>query len=232
MSKHSYYKLSTPSILQYYNMFGLDLKLIDPRTIETEVRYLEDLIPDIAYQTLPKSSLAVAEQLSTFIDKICCLFGYDQESELLKSSYYSSVIGILSVLTSLNLIPEKSENYLLNFERVNRILLLVLSEINNTPFDTVINFANLLGEGKVRELRDLTKTMSYSYLLSILALNPSPDIPDYEMFLSETSSEIDGKKLYELAKNNICKGYKPHQLQRVFNRPSYLGCYLSTPKDK
>jgi len=228
----SYYKLSLPIILEYYNVMGLDLTYIDSKNIENEVRDLSELRLDIAYEVLPSSSIKVAEGFESFLDKMCCDFGYDEESLKLKNEYYSSVIGILNAVTSLNLIPSESEDYLLHFERINSILRIVLDEIYYTPTEEVIAFAKLLGEGKVRGLTILTNTLKVTSLLAILALNSNNDIPDYEMFASEESSQIDGEKLISLVKNNLGSKYVKYALHRhTFNRPSYLSCSPSTPQN-
>jgi len=58
------------------------------------------------------------------------------------------------------------------------------------------------------------------------------DIPDYEMFASEESSQIDGEKLISLVKNNLGSKYVKYALHRhTFNRPSYLSCSPSTPQN-
>lgn len=232
MSSHSYYKLSVPSLYEYYNIMGLDLNLINNASVETEVRDLEELRPDIAYEVLPESSIEVASLYEEIIRKLCSDFGYSEEEINLKTKYYNSVIGILNTVTSLNLIPEISEDYLLNFHRVNSILQLVLREINNAQVEEVITFANFLGEGKARELSRISNALRYTPLFAILALNSNNDIPDYEMFVSDESSQIDVEKLLSLVKNNLNSKYEKHKLRIVFNRPSYLKCYQSAPKNK
>lgn len=227
MSMHSYYKLSVPSILEYYNIMGLDLKLINVESIETEVDNVEELRPDIVYKVLPQSSIEVASLYEEIIRKICSNFGYSEEEINLKTKYYNSVIGILNAVTSLNLIPEISEDYLLNFHRVNSILQLVLREINCAQVEDVITFANFLGEGKARELASISNALRYTPLFAILALNSNNNIPDYKMFVSDESSQIDAEKLLSLVKNNLSSKYEKYKLHRVFNRPSYLKCLSS-----
>lgn len=229
---HSYYKLSVPSILEYYNIMGLDLKLINVESIETEVDNVEELRPDIVYKVLPESSIEVASLYEEIIRKICSDFGYSDEAEALKITYYNSIIGILNAVTSLNLIPEGSKDYILNFYRVNSILQLVLREINYAQVEEVITFANFLGEGKARELTSISNALDYTSLFAILALNYNNNIPDYKMFESDKSSQIDAEKLLSLVKDNLSSKYEKYKLHRVFNRPSYLNCYQATPNDK
>jgi len=228
MGMRAYSTFSIPSILGYYNLLGLDLNYINAEDINAEVRCISELRPDIAYKVLPKSSMEVAKEFELFLEEICCSFAYSEEGLTLKTMYYNSVIGILNAITSLNLIPEESEDYLLNFERVNSILKPVLAEINSSSIEDVIEFAKCLGKGEIIKLLHETNTFKFTALLAVLALNPNRDIPDYEMFSNDKSSQFDVKKLLDLVEKNVCSKYEKYALNLVFKRPSYLTCSLAS----
>lgn len=230
MSMHSYYKLSLPTILMYYNICGIDLRTVNPNNIETEVSDLNELLPDGAYQYLPASSIRINNEMQTFLDRMCTYFDYSPESLLMKNLYHSAVIGILNIATSLNLIEEECDNYLLHFERLNTILNIILSEINNTPVETVIEFFNLLSSGNARGLVDLSGSVLGTSLLTVLAMNPNPNIADYEMFANPNSAEIDWEKLFKLVQNNACSKYEVRPNTIAFNRISFIESYNSTPR--
>lgn len=219
------YVLSKPAILFYYNILGIDIKDIDFNTIETRVRYIEDLSPSALYENLPESSCEINTQMQLLFERLCTEFGYSEEGQLMKAFYYKSVIGILNTITALNLVPEENANYLLHFERLNSVLTHALTSINSLDINSLIRFFRLINNNDIKAI--LNEFMSMSPLLSlltVLALKPTPDNEDYLIFEPD-SSDISPEKLMDLASSafDTKPNFKPNigEFKRLSYRQSY-----------
>lgn len=221
----TYYKLSEPAILEYYNMVGVDLKKIDFRYIETESRYLEELSPiNNGHDYIPCSSIEIDSEMQTFLYKMC-EFGYSEEAQSIQNNYHQAYIGIINAATSLNLIPDDSTDYELHFKRLNTVLLTVMRELNFLDIFDVIAIFNLIQNKDIKGILSINGC-PFTKCLVILAMNPNADLADYNMFSSEDSSLISETNLINLVTANlwIKSDYVP--LTVWPGRVGYLGSQL------
>ncbi len=223
-----YYKLSTDAMKNYYNIVGAEFDETSYDEPYVETSNLEEISPLYNGHILPTTSRAIDEEFQNILHKLCEDFGYSEEAESLKSTYYISLLGILNTVTSLNVLAPNDENYVLAFMRLNSILLSVLKEINRLTTEEVIYFYNLIMTGEFLKVLSLIRIIPCLSIFTYLAMNPDCDLPDYTMF-KDNSDEIDYSKLRELLVENIYKStdFKP---SIMFNRLSYAKSFQITPK--
>lgn len=189
--------------------------------IETEVSDLDYLVPDKLY-SLPESSQYINQEWLEILDKLCTTFGYSMEGEASQQLYIESVIGILNTATSLNLMEEGREDYTLHFNRLSKIILLVLHEINTMRVEDVCIFYELIKRSLSSQIYNNLKSYPYSSAFCFLAMNDNADIEDYKMFENENSFQIKTENLWKLMLKNVHNNSNYVCLKRNFRRLSYL----------
>ena len=213
------YVVSRPALMQYYNIVGVDFRDVDFRVIDEEERCLEHFSPQ-NYVDIPNSSAQIDEQMLVFIGRMCTCFGYSEEEEQLKYKYYRAFMGILNVTTNLNLIPEDNTNYKLHFERLNRILLMTMLDLNCMDPINVIQFYEAIRKGSVIDLHLNYRQYPNLLCLTLLGINSDRDIEDYQMFRSDDSIEIDFERISNLLRHiNLSDTYTEDE--HPFRRLSY-----------
>lgn len=224
------YKISRELLGLYYNIVGVDKSDVNLDYVPNEVRRLEKLSPYSQTEevyTLPNSSESIDEQMQILLDRMCS-FGYSEQGQLLKKMFHESFYQILRTVTNLNLIPKDSHDYELHFRRLNMVILLSLTELNQMEPLDVITFANLIKSKSIKDILKFGKSSHNLTLFTLLGMNPNSDLADYTIF-EDNSDKIDYNKLIELVQKNIAHtdydpDYKPFDLSMVgFEEFSFFG---------
>ncbi len=215
------YEVSYPSILLYYNILGVDIRTVNINYIENEVSELSDLTPKELYNGLPEISQLINREWLEIIKRLCTSFGYSMNDDTKKLLYNESVIGILNTATSLNLMEEGRENYILHFYRLSVVLLLVLRELNKMGIDDVILFNDDIKHSLSNQIFKRAKLYPWLSAFCYLAMNDNPEIEDYKMFGDKNSVQIKEEYLYRLIAENVHNNKNYQYLKRDFKRLSY-----------
>ncbi len=219
MGMHSYYKLSEPTLLLYYNIVGVDLRSIDLSNIETEGRYLEDLSPLNNHTYLPASSYLVDEQMQILLERLCTEFGYGCEHK--QEVFFKSIMGIMHAVTNINIIDGAKDDFATYFERLNTIIIAVLREINSLQAVEVMGFFRLIKNKKLRDILDCTKVCPTLALLAYLGLNPDSEINDYIIF---DGNNLNYEKLVNLINEKAYFKTDYEADTSPFMRPNFISC--------
>lgn len=236
MGTRMYYKIGVPSILEYYNIIGVDEKDIDFESLVTESPYLEEILRGEEHSYLPPECQLISGGFQKIVARLCEKFDYSSESEALKEQYYCAVIHLINVATSVNVIDEDSNDYVLYFRRVNSLLNYILASINALDICDVIHLSNMLatpdGEAKPSSVFAFIKEKNLVPLLPLLlALYGDEESRDFEIF-NEGAYSVDFDKIGEVisASNKHAFLDKISNTQ-VYSRPSYKLCLKMTPKE-
>lgn len=236
MGTRMYYQIGVPSILEYYNIIGVDEKDIDLESLVTESPYLEEILCGGEHSYLPAECQLISGGFQKIVARICESFDYSSEEESLKEQYYCAVVHLINVATSVNVIDEDSNDYVLYFRRVNSLLNYILASINALGICDVIHLSNMLatkdGTARPSNVFAFIKERNLVSLLPLLvALYGDEESRDFELF-NEGSFSVDFDKIGEvISASSQYASLKEVSNTFIYPRPSYKLCLKMTPKE-
>lgn len=235
MGTRSYYQVGIPSILEYYNIIGVDKDDIDWKSVVTEAPYLEEILCGEEHSYLPHECQKISAEWRMIIARLCEDFDYSSEGEELKDLYHHAVIHLLNVATSVNVIDEISNNYVLYFGRVNTLIHYVLAAINALDIYDVIRLSNILTEKdnatRIVKVYAFIKEKKQPYLFPMLAaLFGNEESRDFEMFDEEKCSINFDKLSNMISASTQYASLQDISASYVYPRPSFRLCLKLTPK--
>lgn len=199
------YELGIGTVLDYYNLIGVDQEDIHLGFIETSGQYLEDFLLGTSHNYLPNTSMQIESLLRNFYLQMCESFGYDEHSLKMKEQYFKASRLLMALMMELNVIPEESQEFALGFLRTNSLLYLALHGILSLPIENVIELGKLLSGCASEE--DYLSVKNYLFSVKAVALFPvllalkgkykESYEKDYEMFNKDTA-QIDIEKLSQM----------------------------------
>ena len=128
MRTHHYYSLSEKLLRQWFNIVGVDSNEIDTKNLDlSEISDLSDVSPyDYLSSRFGYSKIIgyIDAECKDFIHNLCSLCGRESsmEERIYQARYEKAYLGILRTATNLNLIPDDSKDYILNYDRLNAII--------------------------------------------------------------------------------------------------------------
>lgn len=210
-----YYKLSDEALREWYNVVGadeFDYYLIKP---EQEARDLYELSPlgnlisykNAGYEVVIPNGLLSTEidnEYMQFTEATCHMCGgyASPEAYEYQQAYSKAYLGILKTATNLNLTNPKKPNYLLDYLRLDTIIHIILTIMNNISTEEVIKLYNDIENKDAINILESSKRYGTLSLLVYLGMNPNSDIADYKMFEENKYDKISIKRLKKIINDN------------------------------
>ena len=222
MGLKSCYSISKNLLKTWYNTVGIDFEEVNFDNIDTSsISDLYYVSPTYMFESLIPNARAIDEQYKIFVERVCEICGiyHTPKDEELQEDYERAYIGILKAVTNLNLIPEDSENYILQYLRLDTIILLALQLMNNMSIEEIIEFFSLIETEQYYEILKRCKKYDYLSMLVYLAIHSNDAVPDYVMFKDATSHEISTDNFCKLFADSINGSRDYDVTETQFNLP-------------
>lgn len=216
MTKIKLYEIPIEDVVLYHNIVGFYDISDDISKIKTTVAKFKELSPIPKKNTLPKNTYNIDLEIRHFLERLYTEFDDNLSDIVEQHNYKIAYLGILGQTLNLNLI--KDDNLKDHFERLNTIINIVLSSLNNMDIEDVIKLYEAIKKCDKNEIEKYQPKKCKLTLLILLSMIDE-DINDYEMFI--TNDEIDIDTLYKLVKTEkqIVRVNKTYKL-----RPSFKIC--------
>ena len=199
------YSISPYSMIQYYNICGEDFNKEVAESLEKRgVEYngekfvtesISLLSPFNAKPAFFESTILIDQYMQNIMQTICELGHSD-----VKRTYSNAVFNILKTATSLNLLPEGSEDYMFHYARLDAVILETLGEISKMDVEGVINLSELISANAVDAIF-LSGDSALTHFIT-LAMCRDNSFRDYNMFV-KNAVVIDKKKLFKMAASAV-----------------------------
>lgn len=217
MAKIKLYNIPIEDVILYHNIVGCYSQNDDTSKMKTQISKFKDLSPITKKTKLPDNTYQIDFQFRRFLEKVYTEFDGGITDKTEGYNYRKAYLGILSACLNLNLLEETSTDFELHFRRLNTILNIVLSSLNNMEIEDVISLYSAIKKEDREEIEKFQNIKCKLTLLILLSMT-NEDIKDYVIF--ENDNEIDIDKLYCLVRDNSSKELKQHNKTYIF-RPSY-----------
>jgi len=196
-------RLSLSVISMYYTLMGVDLNKVNIEEIYSNGIYLSDVSP-LKFKNIiiPQDELSLELDLDInfFLERV---FGtqihLDKKYEYkFEREYIVSVMRIINTISKLKLIKEKSNNYILEFQRMSYLLHIAFSEINTKTLSMPKDLSKLIEQKNYDEIKKFMNMCPNLTLLLLLVMRMSND--DYKIFFTDDSYRINFAKVLNVLK--------------------------------
>lgn len=196
MALVSHYNLPIYALEDWYNVCGEKFNIDDvadkieekEEGVYISTRTLEEVSPFHDKESkLPSDDL-----IKNFLNKLC-----EYNDPDIQRAYYAAYYGILKATTSINVLPNNSNHYVLYYLRVEVLIYSTLIELDRLSAASTIDLYKAIMKRDYQKISGFKPKCPATSLLSLLFIMDDVDSRDYNIF-TDDGPTIEYKKLADL----------------------------------